>query len=72
MPLKKSDDINDRVKKQIEKTGLKEQDGKLIQFVIRLSKRDKEILEKHFRSQGLGLSTGIRQILKNYISEKNL
>lgn len=42
-------------------------------IVIKITDDHKEILERHFKEEkGLALSSGIRQIIFEYLKEKNL
>lgn len=58
----------ENTKKNLEKAGYHIQDDTLVLRSIRLYKSDIDFLEQHFKSQGLSLTAGVRQVLRNYIN----
>lgn len=61
MPLSKGD----KVKRAFGQEDL----GELKPYTLRLYERDIETLKKYFHGKGLGLSTGIRNIVREFIQE---
>ena len=74
MSLKRQD-ITDAVKQKFVDTGMEGAAiaaGKLDAFSIRLTKRDREILERHFDRRGLKVTQGIRMIITEYMVNNGL
>ena len=44
---------------------------KLSQYVIRLEKGDYKHLKSHFHSKGLSISSGVRMVIKDYLSKES-
>jgi len=75
MPLKKQENIKDDVKNMINSSVLKTSEKKRKMddaVLIKINKKDKETLTKHFSDKGTNLSNGIRMLIYEYLQKNNL
>ena len=68
----RKDDIRDKIRRDTQDRDLPREDANLEFVGFRMNPMDTKALRRHFSTQGINLSTGIRMILIQYMQTKGI